>query len=121
MPLLRSFGFVGLMPHPCACEIGGLRSSPVAATRLTRSLRVTLLGLAVNTVLAGSKMAGGLLGHSHALLADGVESLADVFSSLVVWRGLVVAAGPPGAEHPFCHCQAEPLAAALVGSIPLPA
>ena len=107
---------VGLTPHPCACEIGGLRSSPVAATRLTRSLRVTLLGLAVNTVLAGSKMAGGLLGHSHALLADGVESLADVFSSLVVWRGLVVAAAPPDAEHPYGHGKAEPIAAAMVAT-----
>ena len=30
----------------------------------------------------------------HALVADGVESLADIFSSVIVWRGMVIAAEP---------------------------
>ena len=54
----------------------------------------TFLGLATNALLAAGKLAAGLFGHSHALVADAVESLADVFSSVVVWRGLVVAAAP---------------------------
>src|SRR2546425_12565863 len=62
-------------------------------------------------------MAAGLLGHSHALVADAVESLADVFSSLVVWRGLVVAAAPADAEHPYGHGKAEPIAAAMVATM----
>src|SRR5437867_13081348 len=61
-------------------------------------------------------MAAGLLGHSHALVADAVESLADIFSSLVVWRGLVVAAEPSDAEHPYGHGKAEPIAAAIVAT-----
>src|SRR5437867_71220 len=62
-------------------------------------------------------MAAGLLGHSHALVADAVESLADIFSSIVVWRGLVVAAEPADAEHPYGHGKAEPIAAAMVATI----
>ena len=77
---------------------------------------MTFLGLAANTVLAGGKLAAGLLGHSHALVADAVESLADVFSSIVVWRGLVVAAAPADAEHPYGHGKAEPIAAAMVAT-----
>src|SRR5690349_3862008 len=61
-------------------------------------------------------MAAGLIGHSHALVADAVESLADVFSSIVVWRGLVVAAAPADAEHPYGHGKAEPIAAAIVST-----
>ncbi len=82
--------------------------------RLQRSLRATFLGMVVNTVLAVGKMAAGFLGHSHALVADGVESLADLFSSLIVWRGLVIAAEPADADHPYGHGKAEPLASAMV-------
>ena len=85
--------------------------------RLTRSLRATLLGMVVNTVLAGGKLAAGLIGHSHALIADAVESLADIFSSIVVWSGLVVAAEPADAEHPYGHGKAEPIASAIVSTM----
>ena len=85
--------------------------------RLRRSLRVTFLGLAVNAVLAIGKLVAGGLGRSHALIADGVESLADLFSSIIVWRGLVVAAAPADDEHPYGHGKAEPIAAALVATM----
>jgi len=89
----------------------------VANTRLKRGLRATFLGLAVNLLLAAGKLAAGLLGHSQALVADAVESLADIFSSVVVWRGLVVAAEPADADHPYGHGKAEPIAAAVVATM----
>ncbi len=89
---------------------------PMPDPRLQRSLRATFLGMVVNTLLAVGKMVAGFLGQSHALVADGVESLADLFSSLVVWRGLVIAAEPADAEHPYGHGKAEPLATAVVAT-----
>jgi len=89
----------------------------VEKTRLNRSLRVTFLGLAVNAILTLAKLVAGIFGHSHALVADAVESMADVFSSIIVWRGLVVAAEPADADHPYGHGKAEPLAAAVVSTI----
>lgn len=86
----------------------------MSKSRLQRSLRATFLGLAVNAVLASGKLVAGVLGHSHALIADAVESLADVFSSVIVWRGLVLAAEPADEEHPYGHGKAEPLASAFV-------
>ncbi len=83
-------------------------------TRLQRSLRATFLGMATNAVLSGVKLAAGIAGHSHALVADAVESFADVFSSLIVWRGVMVAAEPADEDHPYGHGKAEPLAAAIV-------
>ena len=85
--------------------------------RLERSLRATFVGLAVNCLLAAGKLAAGLFGHSQALVADAVESFADVFSSLVVWRGIVVAAEPADEDHPYGHGKAEPLAAAFVSTM----
>jgi len=86
----------------------------VPSDRLQRSLRATFLGLAVNVTLAVAKFFAGIFGHSQALIADAVESLADVFSSIVVWRGVVVAEAPPDEDHPYGHGKAEPLAAAGV-------
>jgi len=86
----------------------------VAINRLERSLKATFVGMTVNAVLTASKFAAGILGHSHALTADAVESTADILSSVIVWRGLVVAVKPPDREHPYGHGKAEPLAAASV-------
>jgi len=70
--------------------------------------------MAVNAALTASKFAAGILGHSHALTADAVESTADILSSIIVWRGLIVAAAPADPDHPYGHGKAEPLAAASV-------
>jgi cation diffusion facilitator family transporter len=89
----------------------------VPADRLKRSLKATFLGMAVNAVLSAVKFTAGVLGHSHALIADAVESSADILSSIIVWRALVVAAEPADREHPYGHGKAEPLAAAAVATM----
>ena len=89
----------------------------MAKKRLERSLRVTFLGLLVNAALAAGKIAAGVIGHSHALVADGVESAADFISSLIVWRGVTVAAAPADEQHPYGHGKAEPRAAAVVATV----
>jgi cation diffusion facilitator family transporter len=84
--------------------------------RWQRGRRVTLIGMGVNAALATVKFCAGLWGHSQALVADAVESFADIFSSLVVWGGLRVADEPPDPNHPYGHGKAEPLAAAIVST-----
>ncbi len=75
---------------------------------------MALAGLGVNTGLAFTKILAGVIGHSYALIADGVESTLDIFGSLVVVGGLRVAATPPDQDHPYGHGKAEPLAAAVI-------
>lgn len=82
--------------------------------RKLESVKTTLVGICLNAVLAVVKIAAGIVGHAEALVADGVESLADMFSSLVVWRGIVVAAKPPDPQHPYGHGKAESVASAFV-------
>lgn len=67
----------------------------MASSRLDRKIKITLLGLVLNALLSAGKIAAGVIGHSQALIADGVESLADLVSSLVVWRGITLAEQPP--------------------------
>lgn len=79
--------------------------------------RNTLAGLVASVALATVKMAAGVLGHSSALIADSVESLADTIGSLVVWQSLRVADRPADREHPYGHGKAEALATLFVGGL----
>lgn len=80
-----------------------------------RGMKSTLLGIVINFALALTKCSAGLLGHSFALVADGLESSADVLSGLAVYFGLRLAAKPPDKDHPYGHGKAEPIAALIVG------
>jgi cation diffusion facilitator family transporter len=72
------------------------------------------VGLAVNAVLACIKLTAGILGNSYALIADAIESWADIASSIIVWRGVVIADRPADTDHPYGHGKAETLAGAAV-------
>ena len=79
-----------------------------------RAIRWAQAGLLTNALLVIVKFFAGIIGHSNALIADAVESSADIFSSLIVWMGLSIAARPADEDHPYGHGKAEPLAAAVV-------
>ena len=82
--------------------------------RAEAGARLVLRGIVLNAGLALAKFAGGVGGHTDVRIADGTESLLDVFSALLVWMGFRVAAQPPDADHPYGHGKAEPLAALAV-------
>lgn len=81
--------------------------------RVQRGLRAIFLGIVMNLILGVAKFLAGFFGHSHALIADATESFADIFNSLIMWRGISVAAVPADEDHPYGHGKAEPLAAAF--------
>src|SRR5260370_1072040 len=80
-----------------------------------RGRRSTVIGACLNALLAAGKITGGILGHSFALVADGIESSADILSSLIVYFGLKYAVKPRDDNHPYGHGKAEPIAALAVG------
>lgn len=106
---------------PCAMPPGwqddGM-SAPAShahtARRAEEGARLVLRGVLLNLVLAVVKLAGGVLGNTYALIADGAESLLDILTSLLVWAGFRVAARPPDEDHPYGHGKAEALAALAV-------
>src|SRR5499427_11024910 len=80
-----------------------------------RGTKSSLVGIFVNLGLALTKCTAGFFGHSFALIADGLESAADVITGLVVYLGLRIALRPPDENHPYGHGKAEPIAAVVVG------
>lgn len=79
-----------------------------------RGIRAAQTGVLVNAGLAAAKLAAGVFGNTYALIADAVESVADIFASIIVWGGLHIASQPADDDHPFGHGKAEALAAAVV-------
>lgn len=86
-------------------------NTPNANSSLLSGSRLALLGAVINSLLACVKITTGILGNSYALIADGMESTLDIFSSFLVWAGLRVASLPPDDTHPYGHGKAETLSA----------
>ena len=82
-------------------------SEPPASAK---ARRWALAGAGVNVVLAVVKILAGVLGHSYALIADGIESSLDIVSSLVIWGGLKYAAKEPDPDHPTATARPNPSA-----------
>jgi cation diffusion facilitator family transporter len=81
---------------------------------LERGVRSAQVGLITNAALAVVKIIAGVAGHSYALIADGIESSADILGSTIVWGGLHIAGRKPDDEFPFGYGKAESVAAAIV-------
>lgn len=77
-------------------------------------MRAVRVGIVVNICLAFVKGIAGIVGNSYALVADAIESSADVFTSVIVLWGLQVALKPADEDHPHGHGKAEPLASLVV-------
>lgn len=79
-----------------------------------KGIRAAQTGIIINAALAATKLVAGIVGNTYALVADAVESMADIFGSMIVWGGLHVASLPADEDHPFGHGKAEALAAMVV-------
>jgi len=78
------------------------------------AIRTTYFSIVGNIVLAIIKGFAGFFGNSYALIADAIESITDIFSSLLVLFGLKYASRPADENHPYGHGRAEPLITFLV-------
>lgn len=74
-----------------------------------------ILAVCINVVLMLVKIAVGLMGNSYALVADGIESAGDIFSSLITWAGVQYSLKPPDKNHPYGHGRMESLAGLFSG------
>lgn len=92
-----------------------LRQKPKDKQQLIeRGLKTTLIGIVSSLALAAVKIFTGIVGNSYALIADGIESLTDIFTSSIVLTGLYFASKPADENHPYGHGKAEPFAGVAV-------
>ncbi len=77
--------------------------------------RILMAGLVVNICLTLVKLGAGVVGRSHALIADGIHSLSDLATDLVAFVGWRYSSKPRDSDHPYGHGKIETLAATFVG------
>ena len=79
--------------------------------------KITLWGTAVNLLLTVFKIVAGVLGRSAAMIADGVHSLSDLLSDIVVLIFTHISSKGKDRDHSFGHGKFETLATLIVSTI----
>jgi len=83
-------------------------------TNEKKAIKSTYFSIIGNTCLAIAKGLAGYFGNSFALIADAIESTADIFASFLVLFGIKYSNRPADENHPYGHGRAEPLITFLV-------
>ncbi|MBA5628559.1 cation diffusion facilitator family transporter [Moheibacter lacus] len=82
----------------------------------SEAIKTSVFSILGNIAFASIKFVAGVLGNSYALIADAIESTADVFASILVWIGLKYSTKPPDENHPYGHGRFETLSTfAVIG------
>lgn len=77
--------------------------------------KVTWIGFIVNTILTIIKIMAGIFGKSNAMLADGIHSLTDFFTDIVVLVGFRLTDKPADEKHNYGHGKYETFATLIIG------
>ena len=83
-------------------------------SNVEKAVKATYFSIIGNTSLALIKGLAGFFGNSYALIADAIESTADIFASFLVLFGIKYSSRPADENHPYGHGRAEPLITFLV-------
>ncbi len=87
----------------------------ITDNRIQDISQVTWVGLLVNVLLSLFKIIAGTLGHSRAVVADGLHSLSDLISDIAVLVGVRLWTAPADADHPYGHQRYETLVTLIIG------
>ena len=93
-------------------------SAPAHSTgtqRYRETRRITLIGGALDLVLGILKITVGKLSFSQSLVADGVHSLSDLVTDVLVIWAAKQASREPDADHPYGHQRIETVATIVLG------
>ncbi len=85
--------------------------------RYKSAKRATIVNASVNSLLAIFKVAVGIIGHSQALVADGLHSFSDLVTDMLVLFAAKFGAEGPDADHPYGHRRIETVASIIISLI----
>lgn len=102
--------------HQPAPAPAGRVGTPDGA-RYTEARRVTVVGAVVNVLLSILKVLFGIVGQSASLVADGIHSLSDLVSDVVVLYAAKLGSEHADERHPYGHARIETVATVAVGAL----
>lgn len=86
-------------------------------SREVKIMRVTMAGAVANCLLTIIKVAAGLVGHSAAMVADGVHSLTDLITDFIVMVFVKISSKDNDSDHDYGHGKFETLATLIVSGM----
>lgn len=92
-------------------------STSVSAEFERTAVKVSMVSIIGNAVLALLKFLAGVFAHSGAMVSDAVHSASDVFSSIIVIIGVKLSAREADKEHPYGHERFECVAAIVLAVV----
>ena len=101
-------------PHHTEDNIGAFE--PVHPERFAAAQKSTWVSIVINVILTMLQVAGGYFSHSQALMADGLHSLSDLFSDVLVLYANRHGNRQADANHPYGHARVETAATLILGT-----
>ena len=101
-------------PHQSQADIGAFE--PVHPERFAAAQKSTWVSIGINVLLTSLQMVGGFFVHSQALMADGLHSLSDLLSDVLVLYANRHGSKHADAEHPYGHARIETAATLILGT-----
>ncbi len=84
------------------------------SSRIKTIRNVTLMGSVVNLLLTVGKIIAGILGKSSAMIADGVHSLSDLVTDIIVLIFIRISGKEQDKNHQYGHGKYETFATMLI-------
>ena len=100
--------------HPSQDSIGVFE--PVHPERFAAAQKSTWVSIVINLILTFLQVVGGFFAHSQALMADGLHSLSDLFSDVLVLFANRHGNRHADADHPYGHARMETAATLILGT-----
>ena len=79
-----------------------------------KARKVTVISFIINCILSAGKIIIGIIGTSGALIADGIHSLSDLITDIIVFISLKITQKPADEKHNYGHGKVEIVATVLV-------
>lgn len=82
--------------------------------REKKAARVTWVGFFTNLILSAAKIVAGVVGRSSAMVADGIHSLSDFVTDIIVIIFIKISSKNEDSDHPYGHGKFETFATMLI-------
>lgn len=116
-----------LLTYPYICIIRSIvymhdsqtisESSLNDKSAVTAARRVTWIGFSVNAILGVLKILAGIFGRSGAMIADGIHSLSDFVSDIIVLVFIGISRQKANDRYPYGHGKYETFATMLLAAV----
>lgn len=76
--------------------------------------KIAIISILANASLAGGKITVGIFSNSSAILAAGIDSFVDIFSSVISYIGIKISGKPADKKHPYGYYKFEVLSGVII-------